>query len=145
MKYRIEIVQDQEEDVVIFAKENTAQLRQIEELLRKDHTELFGYGEQEMIRLDAKDVYCFFVETGRVYAKTERQSLQVRERLYVLEEKFAADFIKINQSCLVNKQKIERFRSTFGGALEVILKNGYRDYISRRQLKEVKERMGLGR
>ena len=145
MKYRIEIVKDQEEDIVIFAKEDTAQIRQIEELLQKDNAELFGYAEQEMICLEPKEIYCFFVESGRVYAKTERQSLQVRERLYVLEEKFAADFIKINQSCLVNKQKIERFRSTFGGALEVILKNGYRDYISRRQLKEVKERMGLGR
>ena len=32
---------------------------------------------------------------------------------------------------------------TLGGSLTVVLKNGYRDYVSRRQLKAVKERMGL--
>ena len=52
-------------------------------------------------------------------------------------------FIKLNQSCIANKNKIKKFESTIGGALKVIFKNGYIDYISRRELKNVKERMGL--
>ena len=52
-------------------------------------------------------------------------------------------FIKINQSCLANKTKIKRFETTIGGALKVVFKNGYIDFISRRELKNVKNRMGL--
>ena len=54
-----------------------------------------------------------------------------------------ASFIKINQSCLANKKKIKKFEYTIGGSLRVVFKNGYIDYIARRELKNVKERMGL--
>ena len=54
-----------------------------------------------------------------------------------------SDFVKLNQSCIVNIKKIECFDASLGGALKVTLKNGYRDYVSRRQLKAVKERLGL--
>ena len=51
--------------------------------------------------------------------------------------------MKINQSCLVRVDKIKRFHSSIGGSLMVTLEGGYRDYISRRQLKIVKERIGI--
>ena len=52
-------------------------------------------------------------------------------------------FVKINQSCIANTKKILRFSASISGALQVTFKNGYRDYVSRRQLKTVKKRMGL--
>ena len=67
----------------------------------------------------------------------------IKERLYTVENTVGDSFIKINQSCIVNIDKIERFEASFSGALTVVLKNGYKDYISRRQLKIVKERIGF--
>ena len=64
-------------------------------------------------------------------------------RLYQLEELLDASFVKINQSSIVNVKKIERFEASIGGALLVILQNGHRDYVSRRQVKAVKERIGF--
>ena len=64
-------------------------------------------------------------------------------RLYQLEELLPSDFLKINQSCLVNIEKIKRFDSSIGASLRVMLDDGDRDYVSRRQLKTVKERLGL--
>ena len=52
-------------------------------------------------------------------------------------------YVKINQSCYANIKNIKKFESTIGGSLKVIFKNNYVDYISRRELKNVKERMGL--
>ena len=67
-----------------------------------------------------------------------------KKRLYKIEEMLEDDdFIKINQSCIVNIKMIESFDASIGGALMIKLKNGYRDYISRRQIKAVKERLGL--
>ena len=53
------------------------------------------------------------------------------------------NFIKINQSCLVNKHYIKCFKSSWKGSFLVELKNGEKDFISRRQTKIVLERMGL--
>ena len=52
----------------------------------------------------------------------------------------------INKSDLntyYNVGKILRFESTISGAIKVVLKNDFSDYISRRELKNVKRRMGL--
>ena len=53
------------------------------------------------------------------------------------------NFIKINKSCIANLKKIKRFDASFGGAMQVTFKNGHTDFVSRRNLKNVKERMGI--
>ena len=67
----------------------------------------------------------------------------IKMRLYEIEEKLGDDFVKINQSTVVNVKMIEKFSVSFGASLTVHLKTGRRDYVSRRQLKAVKERMGI--
>ncbi len=89
------------------------------------------------------DISCFFVENNKVYAMKKQEKLLIKQRLYQLEEQYSQKFIKINQSCLVNIDAIEKFSSSISGTLSVTLKNGYKDYISRRQLKIVKERIGI--
>ena len=60
-----------------------------------------------------------------------------------MEELLDNSFIKINQGCIVNINKILKFDSSITGSIKVILKNGFSDYISRRELKNVKRRIGL--
>ena len=106
--------------------------------------ELIGFGEdREAIPLLPRDVICFFVEDGRVFALTEWGRLRMRERLYEIEKTADVGFVKINQSCLANISKIMRFDASVMGTLTVTFKNGYRDYVSRRQMKLVKERLGI--
>ena len=38
---------------------------------------------------------------------------------------------------------IRNFSAKFNGSLQVVFKNGYCEYVSRRQIKAVKERMGI--
>ena len=142
MKYRLIIEPDREEEIVIYAKRRNELVDKIEALLNADE-ELVGYLEQSIIRLNREDIYCVMVEDSKVYAQTEKEKYLLKLRLYQLEERFSEDFLKINQSCLVNVSKIRRFDSSIGGSLMVVLKNGYRDYVSRRQLKTVKERIGF--
>ena len=143
MKYRIEIHENQEEDIIISAKAQTDLLCKIEAILESRQEQLLGYANGETVPLNGEDVLCFYVETGKVYAMTEQEKWQVKERLYQLEQQYEKSFVKINQSCLVNLSAISKFQSSIGGSLSVVLKNGYRDYISRRQLRTVKERMGF--
>ena len=143
MKYNLIIEPEREEEVIVYAHKRSELTDRIEAVVISENEELIGYTEQGVIRLDLSDVYAFTVEDSKVYALTEREKMALKLRLYQLEERFSYEFLKINQSCLVNVKMIKRFDSSIGGSLMVELKNGYRDYVSRRQIKAVKERIGF--
>ena len=142
MKFSLFIDADREEEVQVFAHAASPLTERIEQLVNGQQ-QLFGFDGQTTVCLPIGQVECFFSEGERVFAQTARAKWQVRARLYQLEQQYAADFVRINRSCLVALHAIERFDAAFSGALRVTLKGGYCDYVSRRQLRQVKERMGL--
>lgn len=143
MKYTVIIDKNREEEVVLYLRERRELVDDIEKLISSENGELVGYGDGKIIPLDAGDIYSVYVEDGKLYASTEKERLRLYERLYTVEQMLGRDFVKVNQSCIVCVKKIERFDVSMGGNLTVIMKNGYRDYVSRRQLKAVKERIGF--
>ena len=143
MKCTTIIDKDREEEIIIYLHERSELSDKIERLVLESNTELFGYLDRSIVKLDPKEIFCFFIEDGKVFAGIKDKNLRIMRRLYEIEQTFGTDFLKINQSCLINKEKIEKFDVTLGGALRVTLKNGYSDYISRRQLKSVKERLNF--
>ena len=143
MKCYTYIEENEEERVLIYAHDRTRLVEDIESLVLGSEIDLTGSYDSEIIKIDINDVICFISENNKVYALIGDKKYQIRYRLYQIEELNLNMFIKINQSCLANKTKIKRFETTIGGALKVVFKNGYIDFISRRELKNVKNRMGL--
>lgn len=143
MKCTLIITDEHEEEVVVYARERTKLVDDIEALVIGSIPELIGYKENQAVKLSSDSVYCFTVEDNKVYALTDSEKLQIKLRLYQLEEILSDTFVKINQSCIANIRKIERFDTSVSGTLLIKFKNGYKDYVSRRQMKAVKERFGL--
>ena len=145
MKCEIIIDPNCEEKVVIYAKELSPLVSNIQRLTGENAVILTGYVDKEFITLNLSDVFCITVLHNKTYAVCEKENVQLKERLYVLEEKLPDHFIKINQSCIANLQKIDRFDASISGTLKLRFQNGYIDYVSRRQLKKVKETIGMTR
>ena len=143
MKCRIFIGKEYEEEVLIYSHEKNELVEAIEQLVSEDAFELIGYKERDAVRLNLSQIYCFTVEDNKVFAITESEKLLLRCRLYTVEEKLPESFVKINQSCIANIKKIERFEVPLTGTLMVKFKNGTTDYVSRRNVKSVKERLGI--
>lgn len=143
MKLTVFIDQEHEEEVRIYAHQHTKLIESIRQLIQDDADPLIGYKEKEMAQLRLADVHCFIVENNKIYALTQEEKWQLKCRLYNLEETLSEDFLKINKSCIANLKKIERFDASFSGSLQVKFKNGHMDYVSRRNLKTIKERFGL--
>ena len=143
MKLRIVIDKNHDEEILIYAHEKTALICEIEQLVNNDSFDLTGYGETETVKLNLNEICCFITEENKVYALTEKGKYRLKSRLYQIEQNLNDNFVKINQSCIANIKKIDKFKASVGGALTVIFKNGYEDYVSRRNLKNVKERLGL--
>jgi DNA-binding LytR/AlgR family response regulator len=134
------IDKDREEEVIVYAHKRDRLTEEIERLVQDDWV---GYSDNAVTQLRVADIYCFTVEDNKIYAVTDNGKWQIKQRLYQIEEQLPDTFVRINQSCLANIRGIERFDVSFGAALTVIFKNGYRDYVSRRQVKTVKERLGI--
>ena len=129
-----------DEEVIIYVKERSRISDAIEGFVRECGHEIVGYLDTETKKISASEIIYLTVENGKVYAVTEGGRLVIKERLYVLEDMLGAEFIKINQSCLARVAAIRSFDTSIGGAMRVLFSNGERDFVSRRQLKTVKER-----
>lgn len=143
MKFRLIIDKNREEEVLVYSHKETKLTDEIKRIVENDAKELVGYIEREAYKLNLSEIYCFAAEDNNVYAVTDKGRLRIKLRLYQLEDILGEDFIKINQSCIVNIREIRKFDSSFSGMLKVVLKNGYSDYVSRRNIKNVKERLGV--
>ena len=143
MKFTLIMDKDREEELLLYLNERRAIADEVESLIENSDTELFGYADGVVKHISEDDIYVVYVENGRVIAETEKEKFRIKQRLYEVEAHFSGRLIKINQSCLVAPKKIEKFVTSIGGSLSVVLKNGYRDYVSRRQLSVVKRAVGI--
>lgn len=143
MKCTVILDNTREEEIVIYAHQKTPLVDEIENLIAQKSTQIIALSRGEILKLNTNEIYCFTVENGKVYAVCEKQKYFIKKRLFALEEMLGDDFIKINQSSIANINKIQKFDATISGTLKVIFKNGYTDYVSRRNIKKVKERIGL--
>ncbi len=141
MEYKLILDRSRPEEVLVYAHRESRLTRAIEELCAENGLCLMGYREREMIPIELSAVCCFTVEDNKIYALTDSGKLQLKCRLYSLEEALPQSFAKINQSCIANLRRIDRFDSSFSGTLLVHFQNGHTDYVSRRNLKSIKERL----
>lgn len=142
MKFKFEKDENRSE-VIAYSKEKTELISMIESICFADEFPLVGYYENEIKELNALEIECFYTSNEKIYALLDKKSYLVKKRLYELNDLFKDTFIFINQGCLVNLNHIERFEVSIGGSLIVVMKSGYKDYVSRRQIKSIKERIGI--
>lgn len=145
MKYQLIIDKQKEEEIKIICHYKRDWFDKIEQLANGNEISLSitGYENNDIILIPMEDVICFFSQGNKVYAMVSHHSYLIKKRLYQIEEMITEDFIRINQSCIANIKQIKKFSASFNGFLEVIFKNDYKDYVSRRELKNVKERLGI--
>ena len=143
MKFSLILGEEYEGEVVIYAKEENATVSAIRAICEKEEKNIVGYSDGGIYTLSPYEIDCFISEKDQLFAYTAVGKLRIKSRLSKIEEDLPSCFLRINQSCIANINMIERFDASFSGTLGVIFKNGYRDYVSRRNLKKVKERIGI--
>lgn len=143
MKYDLIINKEKEEQVIIIVNERNEIVDKIEKILFENDDYLLGYNNYDIVKIDYNDISCIFTEDNKVYTYNGNTKYLLKSRIFQLEKKLNDDFIKINQGCIINIKSIYKFESTLMGAIKVVLKNGFSDYISRRELTKVKRRIGL--
>ncbi|MBR5513846.1 MAG: LytTR family transcriptional regulator DNA-binding domain-containing protein [Ruminococcus sp.] len=145
MKIIIESPQPNEEDTIIIRCTSPDQ-QLISMLLsfQNSSTELIGYLDNKIVRLNYSDVYYFEANENRVFAYCHSDVYEIKYKLYELENQFSSlDFARCSKSMIVNLEKIEYLTPLFSGKMEAHLKNGENVIISRQYIRDLKTRLGI--
>ncbi|MBQ7990748.1 MAG: LytTR family transcriptional regulator [Oscillospiraceae bacterium] len=99
--------------------------------------------EEDIIVMQPKDIYMVTIENGDTIIYGETQKYRSRKRLYELGAQLGNQFMQISRSTLVNLSYMDSIEPGFSGTLLLKLKNGCKDYVSRKYLPEFKKYLGL--
>lgn len=120
------------EIISMLEKENANSLALI---ATKDRKTYFIKPENiSLIRAEGREIVC--------YDKLKNRYI-LDKPLYELENILDSSFVRISKSAIVNINQINHVEASFNGTMELVMKNGVTDYISRSFRKSFKERLGL--
>jgi DNA-binding LytR/AlgR family response regulator len=75
----------------------------------------------------------------------EKRHVEIRMKLYELEDMLTAyGFMRFSKSVIGNLNQIERFELSFNGNLCVYFHSGNKEYISRKYVTPIKEKLTMG-
>jgi len=94
--------------------------------------------------LEPNEVQIVRTEGNEIVAyDTAKKRFIVEKRLYEIETLLGLHFIRISKSAIVNIRKIDHVDVRISGMMNVAMKNGINEYISRRHMEDFKKRLGL--
>lgn len=138
-----DIADDAEEEIIIRTHGLDDDVLQLITRMKQGKNTLTCIDEREnIVPVKQEDVYYFDAVDGRVYVYLEKGVLEIKKRLYEIEELSNA-YLRISKAQVVNANMIERLSPMFNGRLEAHLKNGEKIIISRQYVPNLKKYFGV--
>ncbi|MBP1968428.1 DNA-binding LytR/AlgR family response regulator [Virgibacillus natechei] len=147
MKVNIDIDDKHEETTLtIQAKEWTEELEEIVKVVKKRRQQrLFGVELDQTILLDPNEVDFVYAEKRKIFATLKDRTIEIKMKLYEVEEILVPhDFTRFSKSVIGNVNRIERFELSFNGNLCVYFHSGNKEYITRKYVAAIKEKLMKG-
>lgn len=149
MKVDINISRDVKEPfVVIHTKEMTPEISELANNISQmsDNTSagrIIGTLEDKMIVLEAETISVIRVDNEKVYVVSDGETYRVNRRMYELLEILGKDFMQISKSASINLKYLKSVEPYFNGVMVLHLKDGGKEYISRKYVPELKKYLGI--
>lgn len=143
MKFKLIINKNAEEEIIAVVHSPSSLTENIENLVCNfsGADSITGYNDTDMRRLRFDEIECITVIDRRVIAiDTRGNRYRLQDRLRDLEDILPSYFIRINKSTLANEHRIQKFVAVFSGGVDAVFKCGYKEYVSRRCLAQIKRR-----
>ncbi|PEJ40581.1 LytTR family DNA-binding domain-containing protein [Bacillus wiedmannii] len=147
MKVRIELDPSQKEvEIIINTGEVTDEIQQLLKIIEGGTVnQIVGVLDHQYYLLNLYDIYWFYTEGRKVMAQTKKGSLEVKARLYELEEQLAGKrFARFSKSILANLGHVKSFEMSFSGSMCAHFSNRMKEYISRKYVPLIKESLHIG-
>ena len=145
MKVNIDISAEYKEPfAVIHTDKVTGEIQRMIDIFSNSETPVTALqNEEDIVVLQPKDIYMVRVENGDTVIYGAKQKYRSRKRLYELALQLGKQFMQISKTTLINLSYMDSIEPGFSGTLLLKLKNGDKDYVSRKYLPEFKKYLGL--
>ncbi|MBO6166163.1 MAG: LytTR family transcriptional regulator [Eubacterium sp.] len=104
---------------------------------------LIGNLDDRMVVIDPEKIVLIRVESEKVYIVTEEATYRIGKRMYELLEVLGKDFMQVSKSAAINLKYLESVEPSFNGVMLLHMKNGEKEYISRKFVPQLKKYLGL--
>lgn len=144
MKVEIQISADIEEPyAVIYSNKMTDEVQHIYEKIQSGGNVITAIDNEQIIILQPAEIYMVRMENEQLIVYCQQKKYVSGKRLYEMEQLLGNRFMRISKSTIINLKKVNSVEPSFNGTMLVVLKNGDKDYISRKYLPAFKKYLGL--
>ena len=144
MKVSVELSSEYLEPfAVIYTDHVSEEIQRLMDVIGTNESPVTGWHNEELVILQPKEIYMVRVEDGETILYGEKQKYRSRKRLYEIGSQLGNQFMQISKGTLVNLSCMDSIEPGFGGTLLLKLKNGCKDYVSRKYLPAFKKYLGL--
>ncbi len=132
-----------EEKAEFWLRKMTDKISQIANELtdKKEFIWCFRRGDAYPVKFN--EIYLIQVENEKTYVYTEQETYLYKGRLYQVQKVLPSDFVTASRSAVLNYHQLDHLQILSDGNIDAVLKNKMHVQISRRKIKELKERLGL--
>lgn len=132
-----------EEKVEFWLRKMTDKVRRVANELTDKRDAIWCYHRGDVFSVKFDDIYLIQVENEKTYVYTEQATYLYKGRLYQVKNVLPADFVTASRSAMLNYHRIDHLQILSNGNIDAVLKNKMHVQISRRKIRELKERLGL--
>ena len=109
--------------------------------LGEGETVITGMENGRTVIIDRSELYAVKSENGKTLLVCREKSYESPKPLKDFEG--LRDFMRISKSCIVNLKKLKLVEPHYSGLMILELKNGSKEFISRKYLPDLKNYLGL--
>ena len=103
---------------------------------------IIGYDDKDHVILQLEDIVIITILDNKITAICiNNKRYHLRKRIYQLNNELPNNFWRINKSSIVNKIYIDRFEETKTAGVNIVMKNGLSDYVSRRCFSKIRKEL----
>lgn len=132
-----------QEKAEFWLKKMTKKIKKITQELASEQDSVWGYQDGDAYAIGFSEIFAVQVENEKTMICTQYDSYLFKGRLYKIQEILPSEFVATSRSSIVNYRYIDHLEIISNGNIDAILSNGLRIQVSRRKIKNLKERIGL--
>jgi Response regulator of the LytR/AlgR family len=131
--------------VVVHTNEMT---QEIADLIKRltDYSDqmVVGYQNEKVYLLRLEEIYQIYAQNQKVFARTQKDSFQLKFRLYELEDRLSGtQLIRISNSEIINLKKVQSLDLSITGTITLKFDTGEKSFVSRRYVDKIKKHVGI--
>ncbi|MBF0710766.1 MULTISPECIES: LytTR family DNA-binding domain-containing protein [unclassified Gemella] len=143
---KLELFTDSSTDekiIKIYTNKIDEKIQKIIDIVNSKQNTIVAYRDKEAQLLDENFIERIFIEDRKIKIYYQTKTYISKLKLYEIEKMLTDDFIKISQSEIVNIKYVKKLDFSYSGTIKLIFKNGIETFVSRRSIKEFKNKLGI--